>query len=105
MGQIDVNKVEAANPNVFVAGWRPFIGWVGGSALAYNVMLAPMLHLGVADTSFLQTILLAILGMGAMRSYDKAKGTDTTTIGNPKPEAGQPAAPLARKRKKFLGIF
>jgi hypothetical protein len=77
MGQIEVNKVEAANPNMFVAGWRPFIGWVGGRALAYNVMVAPMLHLGVADTAFLETILLAILGMGAMRSYDKAKGTET----------------------------
>lgn len=106
MGQIEVNKVEAANPNMFVAGWRPFIGWVGGSALAYNVMVAPMLHLGVADTGFLQTILLAILGMGAMRSYDKAKGTDTA-LPQAQQGAGQPNAPFVQpaKRKKFLGIF
>lgn len=102
MGQIEVDKIEAANPNMFVAGWRPFIGWTGGGALAYNVILAPMLHLAVADTAFLQTILLAILGMGAMRSYDKMKGTDTAINQG----AGQPAAPLAPpKRKKFLGIF
>jgi len=35
MGQIEINKVEATNPNWFVAGWRPFIGWTGGFALAY----------------------------------------------------------------------
>jgi hypothetical protein len=41
MGQIEVDKIEAANPNMFVAGWRPFIGWTGGGALAYNVIVAP----------------------------------------------------------------
>lgn len=104
MGQIEVNKVEATSPNMFVAGWRPFIGWVGGGAMAYNVVMAPMFNLGTADTSFLQTILLAILGMGAMRSYDKMKGTDTAVQTK---EAGQPANPLAQssRRKKFLGIF
>jgi hypothetical protein len=99
MGQIEVNKVEAASPNLFVAGWRPFIGWVGGGALAYNVILAPVFHLGVADTSFLQTILLAVLGMGAMRSYDKAKGTSAPWPGSVTPVV-QPAAP----KKKILGI-
>ncbi|WP_456432688.1 3TM-type holin, partial [Nitratifractor sp.] len=41
MGQIEVNKEEAKSPNLFVAGWRPFIGWVGGVAIAYNFIVAP----------------------------------------------------------------
>lgn len=75
MGQIEVNKIEAASTSLFVAGWRPFIGWGSGSALLYNTMIAPALHLGVADLGFLQTVLMAILGLGAMRSYDKVKDT------------------------------
>lgn len=42
-GQMEVNKVEAAHKSVFVAGWRPFIGWVGGLALAYQFLLYPLL--------------------------------------------------------------
>lgn len=108
IGQIEVNKVEAANPSLFVAGWRPAIGWSCGAALLYNTLLAPMLHLGVADLGFLQTVLLGLLGLGGMRSYEKVKGVAATVVGNSPPvpkEAGQPAVPLAPRRKKFLGIF
>ncbi|WP_051218956.1 3TM-type holin [Oceanobacter kriegii] len=42
-GQMEINKQEAQNPNLFVAGWRPFIGWVGGIALAYQFLLYPVL--------------------------------------------------------------
>lgn len=41
-GQMEVNKVEAAHRSVFVAGWRPFIGWVAGSALAYQFIVYPL---------------------------------------------------------------
>ena len=34
LAQIEVNKEEAQHRTVFVAGWRPFIGWVCGVALA-----------------------------------------------------------------------
>lgn len=109
MGQINTNIAEAQNRSVFVAGWRPFIGWGCGASLVYSTLVAPMFHLQVPDLSFLQTVLMAMLGIGAMRSYDKAKGTsnDVLPIFAPQPQgAGQPAAPLSPpKHKKFLGIF
>lgn len=99
IAQTEVNKVEAAHRSVFVAGWRPFVGWGCGSALIYNTMFAPALGLGVADLGFLQTVLLGILGIGAMRSYDKAKGTANDVLplfqSTPKP---------APAKKKVLGV-
>lgn len=86
MGQIEVNKIEAAHASIFVSGWRPFIGWVGGVGLAYNFVLAPFVEfiarangfVGVLPTpnsSELLTLVLSMLGVGAMRSFDKMKGT------------------------------
>lgn len=86
-GQIDVDKIEAANPNVFVSGWRPFVGWVCGSALAYAAILEPVSrfvaavvfhYVGafpVVDTTITMQVLLGLLGLGALRSYDKKQGT------------------------------
>ena len=84
-GQLEVNKVEAANTSVFVAGWRPFIGWVCGASLAYKFVLAPFLMLALAangikldlpvlDFAEMSTILLGLLGLGAMRTTEKIKG-------------------------------
>ena len=92
MGQIETNKIEAANSSVFVAGWRPFIGWVGGVGLAYSFVLAPFIEfiaralgftgqMPLPDAGQLMTLVLSMLGIGAMRSYDKAKGTETGRIG------------------------
>jgi hypothetical protein len=106
MGQIDVNKIEAANPRMFVAGWRPFIGWSCGVGFIYSTMLAPAFHLGMPDLGFLRDILLGMLGLtGTMRTIEKLKGVDTATATRNVAEAGQPAAPLAPRRKKFLGLF
>lgn len=91
MGQIEVNKEEAKHSSVFVAGWRPFIGWVGGAGLAYTFVLSPFIdflarvngyvgELPVVDTATLMTLVLAMLGVGAMRSYDKTQGTATRTV-------------------------
>lgn len=85
-GQIEVNKVEAANSSLFVAGWRPFIGWICGGAFAYHFVLAPIiaymsaLHgeavpIPAFDMDALYTVLLGMLGLGGMRSFDKMKGT------------------------------
>lgn len=86
-GQIDVDKIEAANPNVFVSGWRPFVGWVCGSALAYAAILEPVSRFVAAvvfhyvgafpivDTTITMQVLLGLLGLGALRSYDKKQGT------------------------------
>src|SRR6056300_1863198 len=48
MAQTDINKAEAQHRSIFVAGWRPFIGWVCGIALAYHFVLAPFIVFGVA---------------------------------------------------------
>jgi len=89
--QIDVDNTEAANPHWFVAGWRPFIGWVSGLGIGYQVLLSPILNgiLGtfgipapfpLVDTSLLQTLIGGMLGLGLARSYDKSKGIDTTGL-------------------------
>lgn len=96
--QIELNKIEAQHSNLFVAGWRPFIGWGCGAALLYNTLLAPMTGLGVADLGFLQTVLLALLGLGGMRSYEKVNGAATGAV----PAKVTPVAtpePVKKKKK------
>jgi hypothetical protein len=88
VAQTDINKVEAASSSMFVAGWRPFVGWVGGFGLAYAAILEPMLRLTATlsgytgefpaiDTTITMQILFGLLGLGAMRSFDKVKGVAT----------------------------
>ena len=77
-GQLEVNKVEAAHKNMFVAGWRPAIGWICGFALMYSTILSPILGIWYTvppvDSSLLTTVLMGMLGLGAMRTVEKAKG-------------------------------
>ena len=84
-GQIGVNQVEAASNSLFVAGWRPFIGWTCGAAFAYKFVLAPAgafamaasghpIELPVLDFTEMSTILLGMLGLGGMRTIEKVKG-------------------------------
>ena len=85
--QADINKAEATSPNIFVSGWRPFIGWVCGFAFAYHFVLQPILAFIIANTnsgtvelpSFvmreLSTILMGILGLGGLRTLEKIKNT------------------------------
>jgi hypothetical protein len=83
--QTDVNAVEAANANVFVSGWRPFIGWTCGLALAYQYVLAPLVmwatltmgvHLAAPPKldDMLWQLVFAMLGMGGLRTFEKIKG-------------------------------
>lgn len=85
IAQTDINKVEAASGSIFVAGWRPFCGWVGGAGLAYAAIVEPLLRLIASlsgytgsfpaiDTTITMQILFGLLGLGAMRSFDKVKG-------------------------------
>src|SRR6056300_1424391 len=86
MAQVDVNKAEAQHRSIFVAGWRPFIGWTCGVALAYHFVLAPLILFGAGwagatipelptfDMDSLMTVLLGMLGLGGMRTFEKAKG-------------------------------
>ena len=79
--QTEINKVEADNDNVFVSGWRPFIGWVCGSGLAFNYVLRPLINyfLIFADIQQMPSLeiealfplIMGMLGFGAMRSYEK----------------------------------
>jgi hypothetical protein len=107
MAQSEVNKVEAGHRSIFVAGWRPAVGWVCGGALVYNVIAAPMFHLQVADLGFLQTILLAMLGISASRTVEKIKGVtnDVLPMTRKAAEAITNANPTApAPKKKVLGV-
>ena len=84
LGQIEINKAEANNTNWFVAGWRPAIGWVGAFALGYTYILSPLidwacalanLHIATPrpDMGMLFNLILAMLGFGGMRTYEKIK--------------------------------
>ncbi|MBE0491120.1 MAG: hypothetical protein IBX44_02590 [Sulfurospirillum sp.] len=81
----DTNIAEAQHRSVFVAGWRPFIGWVGGMALVYSFIIYPLFLWGNAiwwqvapppslDSDFLFNIILAMLGVAGMRTFEKARG-------------------------------
>ena len=84
-GQMDINKVEAANPSVFVSGWRPMIGWVCGAACAWNWIGLPIaklvldfsghpIQLSPADISEMMPILMGMLGLGGLRTLEKING-------------------------------
>lgn len=87
LAQVEVNKAEAQHPSVFVAGWRPFIGWVCGLALAWHFIgfdLMNWLRLAffpdvptppaLNGTETLVTVLLSMLGLGGLRTVEKLKG-------------------------------
>lgn len=78
-GQLEINKAEAANPNWFVSGWRPYIGWVCGTGLAYQFLVYPNLVAFVPkiqplDMGTLLTLLTGLLGLGGLRTYEKLQG-------------------------------
>lgn len=100
--QMEVNKVEARHDNIFVAGWRPAIGWTGAIALMYQFVLYPFLvwiwyilqSFGkisteisappVLDMGALMTIITGMLGIAGMRTYEKLKGVNTNKLGKKK---------------------
>lgn len=86
--KIKLTEMQNVNPHWFVAGWRPFIGWVCGLGIAYQVLLAPVLNgllmaFGVTsafplvDTALLQSLIGGMLGLGVARSYEKSKNVET----------------------------
>ncbi len=98
LGQIEINKIEAGSKSAFVAGWRPGVGWLCVFGIGYHVILYPILlwvwvYLEatgrippemtpppVLPSGPLMTLVMSMLGVGGMRSYDKAKGTQTDKI-------------------------
>jgi hypothetical protein len=96
-GQLEINKVEAQHGSLFVAGWRPAVGWICGIALGWNFIVHPMLlwiafvvpdipvDLSTApqlDTGELMTVLLGMLGLGGLRTYEKRVGVARTKMGD-----------------------
>ena len=81
--QLKINAQEAAHPSIFVAGWRPFIGWICGVGLFYQTILHNLLEWlskimnwpvpPVPDTETLLYILLTLLGVGTLRTIEKIK--------------------------------
>jgi len=84
-GQMEINKVEAANPSVFVSGWRPAIGWICGAGFGVQFVIGPLAEWGSAlyghpvkfpqmDTGTMMPLLLGMLGLGGMRTAEKIQG-------------------------------
>ena len=84
LGQLEVNKAEAATGSMFVGGWRPAVGWCCVAAMAVNFIVTPLFGPAIEaytvvkmvplDMSEMMPILLGLLGLGGMRSYEKAQG-------------------------------
>jgi hypothetical protein len=93
LGQIEINKVEAQHPSVFVAGARPAVMWIGAFGLAYAAVIEPIArfmarvafdYVGefpVLDTTITMQVLFGILGLGAYRTYEKTKEVQTDRTG------------------------
>jgi hypothetical protein len=85
-GQLEINKAEAKHRSIFVSGWRPFVGWTCGIALCWHFVLAPVTificayldviipELPTFDMGSLMTVLMGMLGLGGLRTYEKQKG-------------------------------
>lgn len=85
VGQLEINKQEAQHKSIFVAGWRPFVGWCCGFALAYAAIIEPLMRFiakmygydgefPIVDTTITMQVLLGMLGLGVMRTREKEKG-------------------------------
>lgn len=86
--QLDVNKTEAASSSIFVAGWRPAVGWACAASFAWSFVAQPFavfwikvansafdVHsLPVLDTSSMMPVLLGMLGLGGLRTFEKIRG-------------------------------
>ncbi len=93
-GQLAINQKEAEHGSLFVAGWRPAIGWICGSALGWNYIVQPIMSWAIfisggdladaprLDTAELTTILLGMLGLGGLRTYEKRLGVARTGVKN-----------------------
>lgn len=86
MAQVEINKIEASHRSIFVAGWRPFLGWSLSFAMAWHYVLAPLIlfiaaffgyqlpQLPEFDMASLMTVLMGMLGLGGLRTVEKING-------------------------------
>jgi hypothetical protein len=87
-GQVEINKIEAANPRMFIAGWRPAIGWVLASGLAVMLVVGPLMAWGSAlagrpieqpkmPTEVIMALSTSLLGLSGLRTWEKFKGVES----------------------------
>jgi Holin of 3TMs, for gene-transfer release len=69
-GQMEIDKTEAQSTNLFVSGWRPFVGWICATGFLYTVV-QPMFHFPPADLNALLSVLCGMLGLGTLRTVEK----------------------------------
>lgn len=93
LAQLEVNKTEAEHPSVFVAGWRPATGWICALAFGYNFIVHPMLGYilplvaevhelpPAIDVGPMLTVLLGMLGLGGLRTFEGVHGTKRSSWG------------------------
>ena len=85
LAQTEINAAEAQHKSIFVAGWRPFIGWVCGVGIAWSMVVQPVAQwamiawgdgteLPTIDTSYLMELVTAMLGMSGLRTFEKMRG-------------------------------
>ena len=85
LAQAETNKIEAGHRSIWVAGWRPFLGWVAGFGFAWVFVIAPVaqwvcallgIHivLPVLHTDVMMELTIALLGLSGLRSWEKSKG-------------------------------
>ena len=116
LAQLEVNKAEASSGILFVAGWRPFVGWTCGSALAWTYVVSPVVQsvafyvgefsdksidlsaMPVFDLSTLMPVLLGMLGLGGLRTYEKVRGVDRGAM-----TEEEPTSKGLFKRGKYRG--
>lgn len=104
LAQAEINKVEAASGSVFVAGWRPFIGWTGGVALAWSYIIGPFLSFAfdqpLPELNVYELLVLVggMLGFGGQRTFEKIRGVSTNDY------TDVPVTPVVKPKKKILGI-
>ncbi len=110
-GQLEINKAEASHSNIFVAGWRPAMGWVGATALGWTWIIAPLLQwttslfgvettIPALDPNAMYPVILAMLGISASRTVEKLNGAATSMGGvilKPRPTPTVQTEPLKTK--------
>lgn len=91
LAQIEVNKEEAKHDSIFVAGWRPAVGWTGAAGFGYMTIIEPVARFIATmfgyegafpqlDDTLLITVLGGILGLGGLRTYEKYKGVERKSL-------------------------
>lgn len=115
VGQIEVNKVEAGHKSVFVAGWRPAIGWIGAVGLSYSFIIEPMASwtarvifdyegtFPALSTGDLMWLVAGMLGFGTVRAFEKVKGVAREESPLSPTPPSMPAPPP--KKKKGIDLW